>query len=368
MTAIAYYITGHGFGHARRSVEVVKELLRLRPDLQVYFRTTANPAIFEELPKEKIRIQRVELDPGAIEKDLFTIDHEATIKAVREAMGRRDKVIASEVEFLKQQRIRLILCDIPFMAGAIAAAAGVPIMGITNFTWDWIYEPYFKGHEDLLREIEKSYRRIPTLLKIPFGGRTDWFREVLDIPVIASAPRASGQDVVQQLGLDPLRPRVLLSLRGGIAAETLIQASKSAPSYQFLSTVQVPSNAPGNLVYVQIKTGEHEIHSDTQTRTFSDLVAASSIVLSKLGYGIVADCLAARRPILWPRRFGFREDEVTLAEASPYLPMLEIPHGDLFAGNWKRYLDELMKMPMPRENLATNGASVAAGIISTALG
>src|SRR5215213_8444801 len=167
MAAIAYYITGHGFGHARRSVEVVKELLRLRPDLQVYFRTTANPAIFEELPGEKIQLQRVELDPGAIERDLFTIDHEATIKAVREAMGRRKRVIASEMEFLKQQRIRLILCDIPFMAGDIAAAAGVPIIGITNFTWDWIYEPFSPSNFDL-KEIQNSYTKMPTLLKIPF--------------------------------------------------------------------------------------------------------------------------------------------------------------------------------------------------------
>jgi hypothetical protein len=58
---------------------------------------------------------------------------------------------------------------------------------------------------------------------------------------------------------------------------------------------------------------------------------------------------------------------VTLAEASPYLPMLEIPHADLFAGNWKPYLDELLKMPMPKENLATNGAAVAAQIISSRL-
>src|SRR5688572_29245281 len=177
MPAIAYYITGHGFGHARRSVEVVKELLRLRPDLQVDFRTTANPAIFQELPGSSVGLERVELDPGAIEKDLLTIDHEATVKAVRVALAGREQVVASEVEFLKRRKVQLILCDIPFIAGDIAAAAGMPIIAITNFTWDWIYDPFFMEQQDLLREIEKSYRRIPTLLKIPFGGRTDWFKE-----------------------------------------------------------------------------------------------------------------------------------------------------------------------------------------------
>ena len=367
MAAIAYYITGHGFGHARRSVEVVKELLRLRPDLQLYFRTTANPAIFAELPAARIKLERVELDPGAIEKDLFTIDHEATIKAVRAAIGRRERVVAGEVEFLKSQKIGLILCDIPFMAAEIATAARVPIIGITNFTWDWIYEPHFEGNEDLLREIEKSYGKIPTLLKIPFGGRTDWFKEVIAVPVIASRSKRSPDEVLQSLNLKRDRPRILISLRGGISPQAINMAAVSCHDFVFLSTTPVPADAPENLRYFAISTGEQEARPGNQSLTFSDLLTASSAVISKLGYGIVADCLAARKPILWPRRFGFREDELTNAEASPYLPMLEIPHEDLFAGKWKPYLDELLNKPMPKENLPTNGADVAARIISSRL-
>jgi len=350
MAAIAYYITGHGFGHARRSVEVIRELLRLRPELEVFLRTTANPAIFEELSESNIHLVRVELDPGAIEKDLFTIDHAATIAAVRATIDRRDELIAKELPFLREHKIDLILCDIPFLAGDIAGAAGIPIIGITNFTWDWIYEPYFGSEPDLLAEVQQSYKKIPTLLKIPFGGRTDWFREVIDIPLIASV----------NTGME-LRGahinRVLISLRGGIADDSLIKAAKSSPDYLFTSLTPVPSGCPENLAHF---APSHRI-------PFSALLRASSLVLSKLGYGIVADCLAARKRILWPRREGFREDEVTHVEASPYLPMLEIPHEDLFAGNWKPYLDKLLKMPMPAASLPTNGAAVAARIISSRL-
>src|SRR5207245_2566170 len=115
--------------------------------------------------------------------DLFTIDHAATAAAVRSAIARRDQVIATELPFLKQHKIQLILADIPFLAGDIADAAGIPIIAISNFTWDWIYEPYFTAHGNLLEEIQNSYSKISTLLKIPFGDRTDWFKEVIDIPV-----------------------------------------------------------------------------------------------------------------------------------------------------------------------------------------
>lgn len=356
MAAIAYYITGHGFGHARRSVEVIKELLPLRKGLQIYFRTTANAGIFDEIVGPNVHLDRVELDPGAIEKDLFTIDQDATVAAMRQAIAGRDEFVRGELPFLKQKKIQLILADIPFIAGDIAAAAGIPIIGITNFTWDWIYEPFFEQNSDL-EEIRSSYRKIPRLLKIPFGGRTDWFKHVIDIPVIASAPRRSGEEVLASLKLEQDRPRVLISLRGGISPVGPINAAKSAPGYLFFSTTPVPANAPKNLVHFPL----------TKSLTFSDLLSASSIVLSKLGYGIVADCLAARKPIVWPRRFGFREDGLTHAEASRYLPMLEIPHADLFAGNWRPYLDELSSSPIPRQNLPTNGAQVAARIISERL-
>src|SRR5216110_3985934 len=114
MPAIAYYITGHGFGHARRSVELIRQLMTLRPDVEIFFRTTAIPRIFEELGTSRIHLERVELDPGAIEKDLFNIDHAATAAAVRGAVAKRDQLIASELPFLRRQKIQLILCDIPF--------------------------------------------------------------------------------------------------------------------------------------------------------------------------------------------------------------------------------------------------------------
>jgi hypothetical protein len=89
--------------------------------------------------------------------------------------------------------------------------------------------------------------------------------------------------------------------------------------------------------------------------------------VSKLGYGIVADCLAARLPILYPWRSGFREDEVTLKEAGCSIPLQEIPHADFFSGNWKPHIDQLVRIPMPRQTLPTNGAPIAAQISSSRL-
>ena len=61
------------------------------------------------------------------------------------------------------------MADIPFLAGDIAAAAGIPIIAITNFTWDWIYEPYFNDRQDLLREMGATWKIITEDMLEPKG-------------------------------------------------------------------------------------------------------------------------------------------------------------------------------------------------------
>ena len=42
MSAVAFYISGHGFGHASREVEVINALGALRPDLRIVIRSAVD--------------------------------------------------------------------------------------------------------------------------------------------------------------------------------------------------------------------------------------------------------------------------------------------------------------------------------------
>jgi L-arabinokinase len=93
---------------------------------------------------------------------------------------------------------------------------------------------------------------------------------------------------------------------------------------------------------------------------YEDLVRAADVVVSKPGYGIVADVIAHRVPLLYTDRGFFPEH--------PYLvKMLEeratsefIPQADLLAGNLDPYLKRLLLKTPHWPEVRLDGGEVAA--------
>jgi hypothetical protein len=354
--SLVYYISGHGFGHARRSAAVIRSVLALVPDAMVHIRTHAPAHLFDDLG-ENVRHCPIRLDPGCIEKDLFTIDTERTVAAARAALANRAAVVESEVSFVQEHRAQLVLADIPVLAGDIASAAGVRCVGISNFTWDFIYKPFAPA--ELVEKVRGSYAMVHTLLRMPIGGCCDRIVRVIDIPHIGSRPRHSREEVLGRLGLlsDP-RPRVLMGLRGGISAQTVHAAARGSPDVLFLVAGDRGADAPENL----------RGFSTGKDLEFIDVTSACDIVLSKLGYGINADCLATGTALLWPRRTGFAEDAISERVLPEYLRMREMPLVDLYSGNWREHIQALLSMPRPAATCRTDGDREAARLISEMLG
>ena len=62
---VFFYISGHGFGHASRDIELIRALTRRRPDLSVIVRTTVAPWLFATAPAA-VDVRPLETDTGQI--------------------------------------------------------------------------------------------------------------------------------------------------------------------------------------------------------------------------------------------------------------------------------------------------------------
>jgi L-arabinokinase len=93
---------------------------------------------------------------------------------------------------------------------------------------------------------------------------------------------------------------------------------------------------------------------------YADLVAASDVVVSKPGYGIVSECVANGTALAYTSRGRFREYDVMLAEMPGVLRCRFLPQGDLMEGRWEATVNALLEQPAPPTRAATNGADVAA--------
>jgi UDP-N-acetylglucosamine:LPS N-acetylglucosamine transferase len=93
---------------------------------------------------------------------------------------------------------------------------------------------------------------------------------------------------------------------------------------------------------------------------YVSLLAACDAVITKPGYGIVADCLANRVAMLFTHRGPFREYDV-LAEALPRLGRAHyIPRADLGSGTLGPHLEALFASTTSWTTQAMNGAEVVA--------
>ncbi|KAK4539051.1 hypothetical protein RGQ29_032016 [Quercus rubra] len=138
----AYYVTGHGFGHATRAVEVVRHLIRAGHD--VHMVTGAPDFVFtSEIQSPRLLFRKVVLDCGAVQADALTVDPVASLEKYSQmSVLPRASVLATEVQWLSSIKADLVISDVVPIACRAAADAGIRSVCVTNFSWDFIYAEY----------------------------------------------------------------------------------------------------------------------------------------------------------------------------------------------------------------------------------
>lgn len=96
---------------------------------------------------------------------------------------------------------------------------------------------------------------------------------------------------------------------------------------------------------------------------YEDLVAAVDVVMTKPGYGIIAECVANGTALVYTSRGRFVEYDVLVREMPRWLRCAFISNEDLLAGAWQRVLDETLAQPAPPEAIGVDGAERAAEMI-----
>ena len=101
---------------------------------------------------------------------------------------------------------------------------------------------------------------------------------------------------------------------------------------------------------------------------FPKLVRGSDAVLSKPGYGIVAECYANRTPMLYVPRDDFRECDLLVDWMKENMVSEELPWENFLSGLWGDAIQRLFSNKGYWPSLPTNGADVAATRILETLG
>ncbi len=345
MKRVLFYITGHGFGHATRTIEVINQLTTRDPELLPLVNTTVPEWLFKHQVAADFEYIQCENDIGAVQKDWTRVDKLETLRRCGRFIENEPEFTRKQLDFAKQNKVAAIVSDIPSIAFVIAKKAGVPGFGLTNFSWDWIYTPYLDDYPQyrfVVDHIRECYSLADRLLRLPFHGDLSAFPVIEDIPLVARRSTRERDEVLQKLGLDANKKIVLLYLGRYDYGKIVNDEMRKQEDYLF---VRADTIELGDL-------------------SFQDLVKASNVVVTKPGYGIVSDCIANRTPIMYTSREDFREYHVLVDGINKYAHSHFIPREDLLDGRWATHLNELFSTQYEWPEIAINGAEVAAEKVS----
>jgi len=254
--------------------------------------------------------------------------------------------------------------DIPPLAFAAAQAAGIPSVAISNFTWDWIYAglPGFDRLAPGVRQQIAEANALSTLaLRLPFHGGFETMPRIEDVPLVARHASVSRDDTRRRLGLPRSRPIVLATFGGHRGSIPLDRAADGGSFLLVATDYEVDASAPVH-ANLRVVTADALKRSDL---TYTDLLAACDVVATKLGYGIVSECIANNVALLYSPRGRFVEQEVFMREMPAVLRCRMIDQDDLRDGQWEEPVQALLEQPPPAGSMPANGAEVAAERIVT---
>ena len=347
MSSIVYYITGHGFGHAVRSNQVIRSLRKARPDLRIHVRTMAPSWLFGDA----VFHHPQSIDIGIRQADSLTMGLAETLEACQSLRQSFPKLIDQEVEFIKSERAKLVVGDIPPLCFEIAARASVLSVAITNFSWDVIYRAYLREYPDflpLIEEIESFYSKAELALTLPYPCEMNLFPHREPIPWVARVSTLTKAQARAKFKLPASATIILLSF-GGLGFERMPwEKLPQLREYFFVATGKADIS-DGNLLVLPDEQPHYE-----------DLVRAADAIMTKPGYGIVADAIAHQLPMLYTDRGEFPEYP-RLVEALHDCATAEfIPQSELLSGNIAPFLQMLLQKPPSWPAISLNGAEVAA--------
>jgi hypothetical protein len=359
---LVFYISSHGFGHATRSLELINTIVRKQPEIQIVIRSGVAASFVGGAALTPMDLQFADTDTGVVQVDSLAPDEAATAQRAAAFYTGFERRVEAEAAVLRDLRATLVVADIPPLAFAAAARAGVRSVAVANFTWDWIYEAYpaiATLAPQVLPAMRAAYADTSLALRLPLHGGFEPMRAVIEeIPIIARHSQLGKAEARRILGLIP-EQRVVLASFGAYGAH--LPYAEIARDHDFTLIVtehESPASASANGEGRLMRIAEADLAA--RGLRYPDLVAAADVVVTKPGYGIVSECIANGPALLYTSRGRFPEYDIFVEQMPALHPCRFISQDDLRAGRWADGIEALLRQPVPSAEVKTNGADVAA--------
>lgn len=320
---------------------VVNRLRELSPGLRVTLRSAASRHKLDEHFREGFHHIDTALDLGMAMHDALSVNRDASYAYYSGLHRRWHHAVDEAAADLQRLAPDLLLGNIPYLSLAGAARAGIPSMALNCLNWADIFRHYCHDRGDAAAiegQIRDAYDAAAVFLapapSMPMPG----LQRRVSIGPIARVGRGSGDEIRERLGVDRGTKLALLSL-GGFGFDLDLGRWPRLPGWRVLTGMPV--------------RGEHPdvVAVDRLDLAYIDLFASVDAVVTKLGYGTVAEAAVNGRPVLYVPRDGWPEEPCLADWLSEHGRCVAMPLASLMSGNIVPILEDLSERAAPARPL-----------------
>lgn len=342
MKKIAYYISDHGYGHAARSISIIKSLINYYEDLHV----TVNCSyplqfVIDNLVNEKgVKFRRVRNDFGYYTDENLDIDKDKTKNLLDLELNNIDSYINSEKQFCKKKDIDLIVSDISYKPFEVADQVDIPSIGISNFTWWEVYKDLF-GDTEELNQIKEMYEKADLGLFLPMETDFSPFSEDEKIGLVSRESTRSYSHMRNILDHNKNKSLIYFSY------------GKSVNENNGFN-IEIPDKMRSDFSFISfhdnnlISNPDHIIPQNQND--VQNYIEASDIVVSKFGYSTAAKALHSGKPMILTSR-DIIEDRSAVRTLKDLNVIKEISRDEFLSGRWLGQIKECLDLKQNYEDI-----------------
>ncbi len=325
---VAVLVTAHGFGHLTRQLAIGAALRD--QGIEPVFYTAAPRLVLAGTLADPDHVTWA-IDVGLAQPDSLRVDLARTQALLAERCS--DPAVDRLAAHLAGQDLMGVIADAPPPGLEAARRAGLPAVAVANFDWAWIYD-HFPALAPWAARFRAWQAPHQALHLWPGPGLTG-FQGVTEGPLVGRRRPAH---------VFPDTHRHVLVSFGGLGLADLDRRLPQLPGVRWvLAPPMAPLERP-DVFWVR-------------DVPYPALVAGVDAVLTKPGYGILAEAMLAGTPLAWLPRQDWPE--------TPFLAEPMAARGDVkVTGGVDAALATLWSRPRPVPHARSgSGAELAAGWI-----
>lgn len=293
---IIFYVSNHGFGHLTRVMGIIEEILRVS-DYKISL--VSGEAQIQFAKKylaqygESIEFRYKNIDVGIIcYENTLDVDVQKSNDEIWKYLDNIEELTIEEVEYYRGKDIKKVVVDISILGIKVARELKVESTLITNFTWCEQYE-YFNMDRSLIKIFEDEYKSVDEIIEYDLSlGMKRYGDTVYGGLLCRKIDYEKVEEIKRKYG------DILMISCGKSASLTNVKVNNFGGT--IIKTVGIDVKSSGKIVELPLET------INTQ-----DYVAASSLVITKAGWGTLGEGLIGHTPMILLERDVREDTEMT---------------------------------------------------------